>query len=61
MSEIQPELYTNLAGWFHLLTRPEDYVEEALFFGELLKVHGQDARLLQFWSWAAAAATTLPT
>jgi len=37
MSTTQPELYTSLAGWFHLLTRPEDYAEEAQFFGELFK------------------------
>ena len=37
MSDLQPELYNSLAGWFHLLTRPEDYAEEAHFFGELLK------------------------
>ena len=24
-----PRLYTDLANWFHLLTRPDDYVEEA--------------------------------
>lgn len=28
----QPHLYTDLAEWFHLLTHPEDYVEEAGIF-----------------------------
>ena len=27
-----PKLYTDLAQWFHLLTAPEDYAEEAGFF-----------------------------
>lgn len=36
MREELPALYTSLAGWFHLLTRPEDYAEEAQFFRELL-------------------------
>jgi SAM-dependent methyltransferase len=32
----QPRLYGELAGWFHLLTAPEDYAEEADFFRRLL-------------------------
>src|SRR5919106_6913213 len=28
----QPRLYTDLADWFHLLTAPADYDEEAAFF-----------------------------
>jgi len=31
-----PELYGSLASWFHLLTKPEDYVEEAEFARRLL-------------------------
>lgn len=27
-----PLMYTELAGWFHLITAPEDYAEEAEFF-----------------------------
>ncbi|NNC93215.1 MAG: methyltransferase domain-containing protein [Acidimicrobiia bacterium] len=27
-----PRLYTDLAGWFHLLTDPADYAEEAAFY-----------------------------
>jgi SAM-dependent methyltransferase len=32
-----PRLYGDLAGWFHLLTAPEDYREEAAFYTQLLK------------------------
>jgi SAM-dependent methyltransferase len=33
---ISPRLYHELAGWFHLLTAPEDYREEAEFYGRIL-------------------------
>jgi SAM-dependent methyltransferase len=32
MSDQEPKLYSSLAEWFHLLTRPEDYAEEAEFY-----------------------------
>ena len=32
MSKQSPRLYSQLAEWFHLLTRPEDYAEEAEFY-----------------------------
>jgi hypothetical protein len=32
----QTKLYTDLAGWFHLLTAPADYEEEAAFYTEQL-------------------------
>jgi len=32
MSGELPKLYGGLAGWFHLLTSPEEYVEEAEFY-----------------------------
>jgi len=35
--EKQPRLYHELAGWFHLLTAPEDYREEAAFYTQLIK------------------------
>ena len=35
MSE-SPKLYVELASWFHLLSRPEDYSEEAEFAAKLL-------------------------
>jgi SAM-dependent methyltransferase len=31
-----PRLYGELAGWFHLLTHPDDYAEEAAIYRELL-------------------------
>jgi SAM-dependent methyltransferase len=36
MSEPLPRLYTELATWFHLLTAPEDYAEEAEVYGRAL-------------------------
>jgi SAM-dependent methyltransferase len=32
MAEPLPRLYTDLADWFHLLTAPEEYAEEAAFY-----------------------------
>ena len=32
MADAQPLLYTDLAPWYHLLTAPEDYDEEATFY-----------------------------
>jgi ubiquinone/menaquinone biosynthesis C-methylase UbiE len=31
-----PRLYGDLAGWFHLLTAPEDYKEEAAFYRRVI-------------------------
>ena len=31
-----PNLYYKLAPWFHLLTAPEDYAEEAEFYRKLI-------------------------
>jgi SAM-dependent methyltransferase len=31
-----PRLYTDLAGWFHLLTAPEDYAEEAEYYSRVI-------------------------
>ena len=36
MPEGEPKLYGELADWFHLLTAPEDYAEEAELYGRLL-------------------------
>jgi SAM-dependent methyltransferase len=36
MNEQQPQLYTDLADWYPLLTAPEDYPEEAGFYLHLL-------------------------
>ena len=35
-----PKMYTNLASWFHLLTRPEEYAEEAAFYHATLLAAG---------------------
>jgi SAM-dependent methyltransferase len=32
----QPRLYTDLAGWYDLLTAPEDYVEEEAFYRQAI-------------------------
>jgi SAM-dependent methyltransferase len=32
MAEVLPLLYTQLADWFHLLTAPDEYAEEAEFY-----------------------------
>ena len=53
----QPSLYSELAPWFHLLTSPDDYGDEAAqalsLFTETL---GEPPR--RSWSSAAAAGTT---
>jgi SAM-dependent methyltransferase len=36
VSETGPRLYDELAAWFHLLTAPEDYAEEAELYRRLL-------------------------
>lgn len=41
-----PRLYTDLAGWFHLLTRPEDYAEEAGIFTRTILAHLPEARTM---------------
>lgn len=33
----QGRLYTDLASWFHLLTAPEDYSEEAAFYWKVIR------------------------
>ena len=32
MAEQLPRMYTDLADWFHLVTAPEEYAEEADFY-----------------------------
>ena len=36
-SKTYPRLYREMADWFHLLTRPEDYAEEAGFYADTLR------------------------
>ena len=40
MSAEQPRLYTELAGWWQLVSPTEDYADEATFFRELLLDEG---------------------
>jgi SAM-dependent methyltransferase len=37
----QPKLYTDLADWWHLLSRVEDYAEEAAIYAQTLKTHAR--------------------
>lgn len=39
-----PRLYRDLAGWFHLLTAPADYAEEAAFYAGLFEAHSRPVR-----------------
>ena len=36
MTEQLPRMYTDLADWFHLVTPPEEYAEEAGFYLRVL-------------------------
>ncbi len=44
MSAEQPKLYTELAGWWQLVSPTEDYADEAAFFKELFRA--ENARTL---------------
>jgi SAM-dependent methyltransferase len=48
----EPKLYGDLAPWFHLLTAPKDYAEEAELYGRLLaeKSDGQVVTVLELGS-----------
>jgi SAM-dependent methyltransferase len=52
VSEPQPRLYRELADWFHLLTAPEDYAEEAETYRRLLAeaCHARPRRVLELGS-----------
>ena len=39
----QPEMYSSLAGWFHLLTAPAEYAEEAAYVLRLLRERSASA------------------
>ena len=39
----EPRLYGDLAPWFHLLTAPGDYEEEATLYGRLLAEQAEDS------------------
>ena len=40
MSEDLPKLYTELSGWWQLISPTEDYADEAAFFAELFRAEG---------------------
>jgi len=44
--EPRPKLYAELAGWFHLLTPPDEYVDEADLYRRLILEARPDARSL---------------
>jgi SAM-dependent methyltransferase len=47
MADALPRMYTDLAPWFHLLTSPDEYAEEAEFFVRVLReAFGQPPRTL---------------
>lgn len=41
MARKQPKLYRELAAWFHLLTAPADYAEEARFYRRAFNTHAK--------------------
>ncbi len=41
-----PRLYGDLAGWYHLLTAPAEYAEEAAFYTSVVRAANADARTL---------------
>jgi hypothetical protein len=45
-----PRLYTDLAGWFHLLTAPSEYVGEASRYRQLLDSAGPVRTVVEFGS-----------
>lgn len=42
----QPRLYGDLAGWYHLLTAPHEYVEEAGLYRALIEELAPSARTI---------------
>ena len=57
MSEALPLMYSDLADWFHLLSAPDEYSEEAAFISRpsarrWVRCPGRSS------SWGRAAATT---
>ena len=45
MDADQPKLYTELSGWWQLISPTEDYADEAAFFAELLRSEGVETLL----------------
>ncbi len=72
VSDELPRLYTEFADWFHLLTAPADYAEEAAFFLRLFtqasgapdrmqvaRVAGRDANMVRLGQAAADSPNSL--
>jgi SAM-dependent methyltransferase len=69
MAESLPRLYTELASWFHLLTAPEEYAEEADFYWgcfvdaaeapprTLLELGSGGGNMALHYKWRLASAT----
>ena len=57
MTEQLPRMYTDLADWFHLLTPPEEYAEEADFYFSAI-ADASRRRYGRCWSWGQAPGTT---
>ncbi len=45
MSDERPKLYSELAGWWQLVSPTEDYADEAAFFGRLFRDEGVETIL----------------
>ena len=45
MDDERPKLYTELAGWWQLISPTEDYADEAAFFAELFRAENADTIL----------------
>ena len=60
MAEDRPRLYTDLADWYHLLTAPHEYVEEAGLYRALIEELAPDARsILELGTGGGANASHL--
>jgi SAM-dependent methyltransferase len=57
----QPKLYGELASWFHLLTHPDDYAEEAALYRELLDTTTDVGTVLELGSGGGNNASHLKT
>ena len=48
--DVAPKLYGELADWFHLLTAPSEYADEAAVYGRLLGTAGRVRSVLELGS-----------
>jgi SAM-dependent methyltransferase len=56
MGSSLPLLYGDLAGWFHLLSPPDEYAEEVAVYAPLLKIAHPAERLLELGAGAGCNA-----